>query len=56
MARRSISLSARWIAMTGGLVIATVLAVLMLDHYFVDSPVLVGCLALLLMLPATVWT
>jgi two-component system nitrogen regulation sensor histidine kinase NtrY len=55
MARRSISLSARWIAMTGALVVLSVVAVLVLDHYYADSPVLVACLALLLMLPATVW-
>ena len=55
MARRSISLSARWIAITGALVALAVAVTLALDHAFADSPVLVGCLALLAMLPLTVW-
>ena len=55
MARRSISLSARWIAITGALVSLAVAVTLALDHAFADSPVLVGCLALLVMLPLTVW-
>ena len=55
MARRSISLSARWIAITGALVSLAVAVTLALDHAFADSPVLVGCLALLAMLPLTVW-
>ena len=55
MARRSISLSARWIAITGALVALAVAVTLALDHAFADSPVLVGCLALLVMLPLTVW-
>ena len=55
MARRSISLSARWIAITGALVALAVAVTLALVHAFADSPVLVGCLALLAMLPLTVW-
>ena len=55
MARRSISLSARWIAITGALVSLAVAVTLALDHAFADSPVLVGCLALLVMLPLTGW-
>lgn len=56
MARRSLSLSARWIAMAGTLVVLAVGLVLGLSRVFVDSPVLVGCLALLVMIPLTVWT
>jgi two-component system, NtrC family, nitrogen regulation sensor histidine kinase NtrY len=56
MARRSLSLSARWIAIAGALVVLSVIVVLALDHAFADSPLLVGSLALLVMLPLTVWT
>ena len=56
MARASVSLSARWILITGTLVLLSVLLVLGLDHALADSPVLVGSVALLVMLPVTVWT
>ena len=52
---RSISLSARWIAMVGGMVVLAVVGTLVLDDLLPDSPVLVGSLALLLLLPLAVW-
>jgi two-component system nitrogen regulation sensor histidine kinase NtrY len=52
---RSISLSARWIAMVGGMVVLAVAGTLVLADLLPDSPLLVGSLALLLLLPLAVW-
>ncbi|MCX7043262.1 MAG: ATP-binding protein [Gammaproteobacteria bacterium] len=52
---RSFSLSARFSALVGLLVAVTVVVTLLLTHWFVDSPVLVGCLALLACFPLALW-
>jgi two-component system nitrogen regulation sensor histidine kinase NtrY len=54
-AGRSFSLAARFSALVGLLVAVTVAVTLSLTHWFVDSPILVGCLALLICLPLALW-
>lgn len=53
--RRSFSLAARFSALVALLVVVSVLITLLLAHWFVDSPVLVGCLALLILFPLALW-
>lgn len=48
---RKFSLAARFAALAAALVLLAVLATLAFAHFFEDSPVLVGCLSLLLMTP-----
>ncbi|OGT55838.1 MAG: histidine kinase [Gammaproteobacteria bacterium RIFCSPHIGHO2_12_FULL_63_22] len=52
---RSFSLAARFSAMVGLLVAVTVLVTLLLSHWFVDSAILVGCVALLICFPLALW-
>ena len=52
---RSFSLAARFSALVALLVSVSVGVTLALSHYFVDSPVLVGCMALLLLFPLALW-
>ena len=49
--QKSFSLGARFAALAAVLVLASVLTTLALGHYLIDSPVLVGCVALLAMFP-----
>ncbi len=53
--RRSFSLAARFAALVALLVAASVLVTLLLAHWFAESPVLVGCLALLILFPLVLW-
>ena len=48
---RKFSLAARFAALAAALVLLAVLATLAFAHFFEDSPILVGCLSLLLMTP-----
>ena len=53
--RRSFSLSARFAALVGLLLVFAVVLTLLLAHFFQDSPVLVACIALLCLLPFALW-
>ncbi len=52
---RSFSLAARFSALVGLLVAVSVAVTLLLTHGFEDSPILVGCLSLLISLPLALW-
>ena len=52
---RGFSLAARFSALVALLVSVSVVLTLLLSAWFVESPILVGCLALLLLLPLALW-
>ena len=52
---RGFSLAARFSALVALLVSVSVVLTLLLSAWFVESPVLVGCLALLLLFPLALW-
>ena len=52
---RGFSLAARFSALVALLVTVSVVLTLLLSAWFVESPILVGCLALLLLFPLALW-
>ncbi|MBC7656672.1 MAG: sensor histidine kinase [Frankiaceae bacterium] len=52
---RGFSLAARFSALVALLVTVSVVLTLLLSAWFVESPILVGCLALLLLFPLAMW-